>query len=735
MPVPLATALHPGTRAPAAEVARSIARSLGPEELDFSSPAWLRPDQAVSFRRVLAALKRFGTALLADPVGSGKTWIALAAAQAWGSAAPTACIVPASLRQQWRHTIRRTGVDALTWSHQLASRGRLPPGEPGFVIIDESHHFRNPGTMRYGHVARWVVGRPVLLLSATPVVNSASDLTHQLLLGTADDALAEYGLSSLRVATHADAQTALGAVVVGRDTAEGVPAVQTWSHATTLDARSRTLLQYLDSLRLSHSEGVAALLRVGLVRALASSPAALAGAARRYRALLLQARDADAAGRVAGRAALRAIGGGDGSQLVMWELLPSEGSAWELALEDIVPLGMVLDALHTPEGPTDPGSLADPRLFRLRRLVADGRPTVVFSAWRDTITWLRHALGHAVAWCTGDRAGVGAVRTPRSAALAPFQRLGGPLPHEPRVLLASDVVAEGLDLHAVSRVVHFDLPWTSMRLEQRVGRARRIGSRHLQVDAVMLEPAAGLEERIGLTSAIDRKRTLIHRLVGSPPWRWRAALAATAGQGRATAGVGLVHGAVSGVLAGVAVQGTDAGGVRAGWVGWRAQGTTTWVTARETVSGRLLEALGAPTHEAEDPVHTEIGELVDALAPEAAMLLRRVASSRSGDPFTDPGTVALRRRVVALAVDARRSRDLHRLIRLDGWLSFLARGHTAGEARLIDRLRLLDKEALVRELEAGVPEALCRFRDAHADYRPPAVQLTGIIVFRGGQDG
>jgi hypothetical protein len=405
-----------------------MARALGPEEVELPSPAWLRPDQAVSFRRVLAALRRFGMALLADPVGSGKTWIALAVAQAWGGASPTACIVPASLRQQWRATIRRVGLDALTWSHQVTSRGRLPDGEPGFVIIDESHHFRNPATLGYGHLARWVVGRPLLLLSATPVVNRAADLVHQLLLGAADDTLAAYGVPSLRSAKGEEFQEALGVLVVARDTAVGVPPTRTVRHVTPLDSHSRELLHRVDSLSLSRDHGVAALLRLGLVRALTSSPAALAGAARRYGALLLQARDANAAGRVAGRAALRAIGGGDGSQLCMWELLPSAAETWELSLEDAGPLEALLGAVKSQAGTgRNPGG-GDARLHLLHQFLADGRTTVVFSAWRDTIAWLRESLRLPVSWCTGSRAGLGPARTTRSAALAPFQRLQGPSP-------------------------------------------------------------------------------------------------------------------------------------------------------------------------------------------------------------------------------------------------------------------------------------------------------------------
>lgn len=51
-------------------------------------------------------------------------------------------------------------------------------------------------------------------------------------------------------------------------------------------------------------------------------------------------------------------------------------------------------------------------------------------------------------------------------------------PLYPMVLIANEVMQEGLDLHrACRRVVHHDLPWNPAQLEQRVGRVDRIGSR------------------------------------------------------------------------------------------------------------------------------------------------------------------------------------------------------------------------------------------------------------------
>src|SRR5215211_7498263 len=80
VPDALLTALQPGAPASAASVAARLAQSLSPAEDRAEPPAWLLGPQVSSFRRVLAAIHRFRGSLLADPVGSGKTFVALAVA-------------------------------------------------------------------------------------------------------------------------------------------------------------------------------------------------------------------------------------------------------------------------------------------------------------------------------------------------------------------------------------------------------------------------------------------------------------------------------------------------------------------------------------------------------------------------------------------------------------------------------------------------------------------------------
>ena len=171
VPDPLLTALRPGPLSFGAAVAASLARSLSPAEDDAPPPQWLLPQQRRSFRRVLAALRRHRGAVLADPVGSGKTYVALAVAASFNRGSPTACLVPATLQPQWEAIAKKLEIPLVLCSHEQVSRGRLPDQTRGLVIVDESHRFRNRQTRRYAHLARWLVGRPALLVTATPIVN------------------------------------------------------------------------------------------------------------------------------------------------------------------------------------------------------------------------------------------------------------------------------------------------------------------------------------------------------------------------------------------------------------------------------------------------------------------------------------------------------------------------------------------------------------------------------------
>ena len=51
-----------------------------------------------------------------------------------------------------------------------------------------------------------------------------------------------------------------------------------------------------------------------------------------------------------------------------------------------------------------------------------------------------------------------------------------------RVLLASEVASEGVDLQFSKTLINYDLPWNPMKIEQRIGRIDRIGQRAERID-------------------------------------------------------------------------------------------------------------------------------------------------------------------------------------------------------------------------------------------------------------
>ena len=54
-------------------------------------------------------------------------------------------------------------------------------------------------------------------------------------------------------------------------------------------------------------------------------------------------------------------------------------------------------------------------------------------------------------------------------------------PNGPRILLSSEVAAEGVDLQFCSLLINYDLPWNPAKIEQRIGRIDRIGQQEKKI--------------------------------------------------------------------------------------------------------------------------------------------------------------------------------------------------------------------------------------------------------------
>ena len=173
-------------------------------------------------------IERYNGCIIADSVGLGKTFEALAVIKYYELRNDRVLVLcPKKLRENWTlYTINdkrniftsdRFNFDVLNHTDLTRTRGisgevnleTLNWGNYDLVVIDESHNFRNnpthkgKGLSRYAKMMQDIikagVKTKVLMLSATPVNNRMNDLKNQVafIVEGKDDALSSNGIVSI----------------------------------------------------------------------------------------------------------------------------------------------------------------------------------------------------------------------------------------------------------------------------------------------------------------------------------------------------------------------------------------------------------------------------------------------------------------------------------------------------------------------------------------------------------
>ncbi|HEV3486953.1 MAG TPA: helicase-related protein, partial [Vicinamibacterales bacterium] len=458
------------------------------------------------------AIRRHGhlRVLVADAVGLGKTiqaGLVLAEVLASDASARALVIVPAGLRQQWQRELReRFGIE--TWicdAEWLRRRARDLPADT------------NPWSLPGTFVVSLDFVRQVEV--STPMQQLAWDLTvvdeaHVVTLGTdrrtAVDAIAARArrLMLLTATPHAGDEAQFAALCrIGEGSAR-TPLVmfhrrrsdvgpQTRRRSTLLRVRLSDAEQRMHELldrytsrlwRESRARGdrVSSLIAIVLrKRALSSARSLAASVSRRIDllataerdraqqlALPIYARDEESDDDGVSDGVLGAPGLTNGALERRW-------------------LAAILEVARRAAGD-------ERKIARLRRYLSRvHEPAIVFTEYRDTLARLAGALAGLVFPVLTLHGGMSAAE--RDAVQRAFNCGDA-------ILLATDAAAEGLNLQQRCRlVIHFELPWNPLRLEQRVGRVDRIGqSRRVHEVALIAE---GTAELIVLAPLARRART------------------------------------------------------------------------------------------------------------------------------------------------------------------------------------------------------------------------------------
>ncbi len=176
-----------------------------------------------------------------------------------------------------------------------------------------------------------------------------------------------------------------------------------------------------------------------------------------------------------------------------------------------------IEALVSNIGPEQ-----DAKLQRLKEMLDQeplrGSKRLIFTEYADTARYLYDQLNPDGAHddieviFSGDKSKARVVG--RFAPKAnPEYRMGA---HETEImtLVATDVLAEGLNLQDCSMMINYDLHWNPVKLIQRFGRIDRIGAEHDVVYGFNFLPETELEKNLGLREKLARRIAEIHETIG-----------------------------------------------------------------------------------------------------------------------------------------------------------------------------------------------------------------------------
>lgn len=442
--------------------------------------------------------------LLADEPGAGKTAVAssiIREMRLQGRADRTLVVVPAHLKGQWRAEMKRfAGLkgyiveggsvdpsdpwpfddhDILITSMDYAKRGEnratLAHMELDLVVVDEAHHMNSSGknvSTRY-RLGKTLsnISTHVLFLTATP--HRGKPENFRLLLKLLEPALFTDGLTPEEVAAR---KTPMFLRHLKREMTDmdGNPIF------TKRSIRSLTYMmsdpekemygmvsryvQIQHQRLLDLGERLAPFVLLLIQKRMASSTYALQKTLERRRAKLVDSLN--------GRNQLDRRPGDEEPD----DEEDPEHERWY----DMI--GGISAARNSEELETEIGELdglvnaanraattkPDKKLERLYNIVDELGPDgklLIFSEFVDTIDYLKNNLEEPVCRIDGKMK-----QAQRDKAVREFR-------DKRRIMLATDAAREGINLQFCHMMVNYDLPWSPIVLEQRMGRLHRYGQK------------------------------------------------------------------------------------------------------------------------------------------------------------------------------------------------------------------------------------------------------------------
>jgi superfamily II DNA or RNA helicase len=143
--------------------------------------------QKIAVMQAYEILNRYDGVFVCDVVGLGKTFIGAALLRQFNKRAVVIC--PPRIKNMWEEFGETFKIDIKTISHGVLNKGAFDKDselwtyrDRDIVLIDESHYFRNSNTKRYYEIHPFLIGKKVILVTATPQNTSIWNIYNQIRL-------------------------------------------------------------------------------------------------------------------------------------------------------------------------------------------------------------------------------------------------------------------------------------------------------------------------------------------------------------------------------------------------------------------------------------------------------------------------------------------------------------------------------------------------------------------------
>ncbi|HKP53474.1 MAG TPA: DEAD/DEAH box helicase [Chloroflexia bacterium] len=149
----------------------------------------------------------------------------------------------------------------------------------------------------------------------------------------------------------------------------------------------------------------------------------------------------------------------------------------------------------------DPNVTSSSKLRELPALVeeiaSEGHKMLIFSQWERMTRHAEAAIAKLGVRGQGSGEGIRSVRLHGGLGMRARQRVIEQFTNDPRtmVFISTDAGGLGLNLQAASFVINLDLPWNPAKVEQRIGRAHRIGQTQ-PVNVINMIAQDTIEQRV-----------------------------------------------------------------------------------------------------------------------------------------------------------------------------------------------------------------------------------------------